>query len=300
MNTVEDRDIIDLYTKIRDNPYYLEGPNEMAFVELPLHTTASEGRTDLALEIWRLKPSLGKKLNLDGLSPLHLALNKGHIDAVKRLIKHDSDLVHVPGREGITLLHCAVEKEEIDLLIYFLLTCPLSIFDLTIRDETVVHIAIRNNNFRAFMVLFGWARRTYRTTVFHWRDEEGNNVMHLAALTNQPMVMKSLIKIVHVNKKNLEGKTALDILNPEIVEARKILISAGAKEGSLLVDDATSCENYLKSTVTTKEVLFQFGAYLGYGLSGNIYAKRYPSSSCAYCNCCVSSHSLSPLLDFWQ
>ncbi|XP_022882243.1 uncharacterized protein LOC111399207 isoform X2 [Olea europaea var. sylvestris] len=94
--------------------------------------------------------------------------------------------------------------------------------------------------------------------------------MHLAALTNQPQVMKSLIKIVHVNKKNLEGKTALDILNPEIVEARKILISAGAKEGSSLVDDATSCENYLKSTVTTKEVLFQFGAYLDYGLSGNM------------------------------
>ncbi|CAA2980801.1 Hypothetical predicted protein, partial [Olea europaea subsp. europaea] len=83
-------------------------------------------------------------------------------------------------------------------------------------------------------------------------------------------VIKSLIRYVHVNDKNLEGKTALDILNPENVEARKILISAGAKKGSSLVDDATSCDNYLKSTMTRKESLFQFGAYLDYGMSGNM------------------------------
>ncbi|CAA2980802.1 ankyrin repeat-containing BDA1-like [Olea europaea subsp. europaea] len=270
MNTIEDPNIVHLYKKIRDNPHYLEVPNEMPFVESPLHIAALEGRTNLALEILMLKPSLGKKLNLDGLSPLHLALDKGHTNTVKRLVKRDPNLVRVPGREGITLLHYAVEKEEIDLLIYFLLVCPLSIVDLTVQDETAVHIAVRNNNFRAFMVLFGWATRTNKMTVFRWRDKEGNNVLHLAALTNQPMIMKSLIRYVPVNRKNLEGKTELDFLNPENVEARKILISAGAKEGSSLDDDATSCENYLKSNITKKEGLFLFGAYLGSGLSGNM------------------------------
>ncbi|XP_022880887.1 ankyrin repeat-containing protein BDA1-like [Olea europaea var. sylvestris] len=270
MNAIEDPDIVHLYTKIRNNPHYLEVPSEMPFVESPLHTAASQGRTSLALEILRLKPLLGKKLNLDGLSPLHLALSNGHTNTVRRLVKHNPVLIRVPGREGITLLHYAVEKEDIDLLIYFLLICPSSINDMTVRDETVVHIAVRNENLRAFKVLLGWAGRTLNTTVLPWRNEEGNTVMHLAALTNQSQVIKSLIRYVHVNEKNLEGKTALDILNPENVEARKILISAGAKKGSSLVDDATSCENYLKSTMTRKESLFLFGAYLDYGLSGNM------------------------------
>ncbi|CAI9784615.1 unnamed protein product [Fraxinus pennsylvanica] len=104
-----------------------------------------EGRTGLALEILRLKPSLGKKLNLDDLSPLHLALGNGHTNTVRRLVKHDSDLIRIPGREGITLLHYAVEKEDIDLLIYFLIVCPSSINDWTVRDETAVHIAVRNS-----------------------------------------------------------------------------------------------------------------------------------------------------------
>ncbi|GFS43954.1 hypothetical protein Acr_00g0087940 [Actinidia rufa] len=36
-------------------------------------------------EIIRLKPSFGRKLNPDGLSPLHLALEKGHFETVRRL-----------------------------------------------------------------------------------------------------------------------------------------------------------------------------------------------------------------------
>ncbi|CAI9784602.1 unnamed protein product [Fraxinus pennsylvanica] len=243
----------------------------MTFVESPLHTDASEGRTGLALVVLlRLKPSLGKKLYLDCLCPLHLALGNGHSYTVRRLVKHDPELIRVQGREGITLLHYAVEKEEIDLLIYFLLICPQSIFDLTVRDETAVHIAVRNENLRAFKVLFGWARRADKMSMMRWRNQEGNTLMHLAALTNQPKVMKSLIRYVHVNEKNLGGKTALDILEPENVEARKILISAGAKEGSSLVDDATSCENYLNSHAMISEYLLRLGAYMEFGLSGDM------------------------------
>ncbi|XP_022881209.1 ankyrin repeat-containing protein BDA1-like [Olea europaea var. sylvestris] len=281
MRTVKNPEIAELYTKIGDNPHFLEVPSEMPFVESPLHTAASEGRTNLALEILRLKPSLGKKLNLDGLSPLHLALDKGHTNTVKRLIKHNLNLIRVPGREGITLLHYAVEKEEIDLLIYFLLICPLSINDLTVRDETAVHIAVINNNLGAFKVLFGWAKRTGYKNVFRWRNKDGNTLIHLAALTNQPEVMKSLIGLVHVNKKNLEGKTALEILKPENEEARKILISAGNKEGSSLVnraiakylhiqDEATVFETYLKPKMRLIDYLLQYGAYLDLGLSGDM------------------------------
>ncbi|CAI9784619.1 unnamed protein product [Fraxinus pennsylvanica] len=270
MNTVQNPDIVALYKKIHENPEYLDVPNEMTFVVSPLHTAASEGRTGLALEILRLKPSLGKKLNLDGFSPLHLALDNGHTNTVKRLVKRDLELIRVQGREGITLLHYAVEKNNIDLLIYFLLVCPSSIHDLTVRDETAVHIAVRNENLRAFKVLSGWILKTSNRTVLRGTNEEGNTVMHLAALTNQTQVMKSLIRSVNVNEKNLEGKTALDILKPENVEAREILMRAGARDGSSLVDDSTTTENYLKSYLTRKDLIIKFGAYLDFGMSGNM------------------------------
>ncbi|CAI9784613.1 unnamed protein product [Fraxinus pennsylvanica] len=99
----------------------------------PLHDVACEGPTILSLEILRLKPSLGKKLNLDGLSPLDLVLHNGHDSTAKQLVNHDPNLIRVPGKGGITHLHYVVETEKIDHLIKFLLECPSSIKDLTIR-----------------------------------------------------------------------------------------------------------------------------------------------------------------------
>ncbi|CAI9784603.1 unnamed protein product [Fraxinus pennsylvanica] len=82
--------------------------------------------------------------------------------------------------------------------------------------------------------------------------------------------MKSLIKYMPVNKKNLGGKTALDILEPENFEARKVLIRAGAKEGSSVLDDATNCEYYLKSNMTMEDFFIKFGAYMEFGLSADM------------------------------
>ncbi|CAI9784612.1 unnamed protein product [Fraxinus pennsylvanica] len=78
--------------------------------------------------------------------------------------------------------------------------------------------------------------------------------------------MKSLIRL-NVNEKNLEGKTALDILKPGNVEAREILMSAGARD---LVDDSNTTENYLKSNLTWKDSIIKVGAYLDFGLPENM------------------------------
>ncbi|KAL2544179.1 Ankyrin repeat family protein [Forsythia ovata] len=186
MDTAQDPGIISLYNSIIRDPDYLEGPKDQLFFETPLHRAASEGHTRLALEMLRLKPSLGKKLNLDGLSPLDMALRNERTATVKGLIRYDPNLIRVQGRGGITPLHYVVEMENIDLLIRFLLECPSSIKDLSVRQETAVHIAVRKQNFKAFKVLLGWIKRTDNTTMLRWRDDEGNTVLHLAAITNQP------------------------------------------------------------------------------------------------------------------
>ncbi|KAL2517188.1 Ankyrin [Abeliophyllum distichum] len=160
MDTARDTDIIALYNSINRDPDYLEGPKDQLFFETPLHRAASEGHTRLALEILRLKPSLGKNLNLHGLSPLDMALRNNHTATVKGLIRYDPELIRVQGRGGITPLHYVVEMEIIDLLTRFLLECPSSINDLTVRQETAVHIAVRKRKSTAFEVLLGWIMRT--------------------------------------------------------------------------------------------------------------------------------------------
>ncbi|CAA2980803.1 ankyrin repeat-containing BDA1-like [Olea europaea subsp. europaea] len=125
MDAAQHPDILALYNTISTNPHYLEVPNEMPFVQTPLHNAVCEGRTDLALEILRLKPSLGKKLNLDGLSPLHVALHNEHASTAEQIGNHDPSLIRVPGRGGITPLHYVVETENIDLLIKFYCGMPI-------------------------------------------------------------------------------------------------------------------------------------------------------------------------------
>lgn len=178
-----------LYSLINRDPDFLHAVDKKHFVDTPLHFAAGEGRTQLALEIQRLMPSFGAKLNAAGLSPLHLALQRGHADTVRAMVRLNPELVGVQGREGITPLHYAAETDAVDMLAEFLLWSPESIEKLTVREETAAHVAVRHRKFAAFKVLMGWMKRKYkRRVILTWKDLDGNTVLHLAASTNQPQV----------------------------------------------------------------------------------------------------------------
>ncbi|KAH6798244.1 hypothetical protein C2S52_022798 [Perilla frutescens var. hirtella] len=201
-----------LYSQIKADPGFLLAFEKKQFVETPLHYAASEGRKQLALEIQRLMPSMGMKLNGDGFSPLHLALQRGHFETVRSMIRLNPKLVCVQGREGITPLHYAAETDNDDMLALFLICCPESIEKLTVRMETAAHVAVNGQNLAAFEVLVGWMKWNGKGDVLNWMDWEGNTVLHLAAFINQPQFMEALGKIsnLDVNAKNCRGLTALD------------------------------------------------------------------------------------------
>ncbi|KAK3013369.1 hypothetical protein RJ639_010160 [Escallonia herrerae] len=175
-----------LYDLIRHKTDVLEGTDDIAFAETPLHTAASAGHTHFAIEIMSLKPMLGRKLNPYGLSPLDLALRNGRTETVRQLVKFYPELIRVRGKERLTPLHYVAEKDEVDLLAQFLVACPASIKDVTIRGETALHIVVRTGKTRAFQDILGWLRRTGKDDVLNCRDENRNKVLHVAALTNQP------------------------------------------------------------------------------------------------------------------
>ena len=140
-------DIDEFYNLIGEDAKLLEHIDELPFVNTPLHIAAFAGNIQFAMEMIGLKPSFAWKLNQNGFSPIHIALQNRHIELVRWLLQFDGDLVHVKGRDQLTPLHYIVESgEHLYLLEEFLLVCPNSITDVTVQNETALHIAHKNDN----------------------------------------------------------------------------------------------------------------------------------------------------------
>ncbi|KAL0721944.1 hypothetical protein Bca4012_036543 [Brassica carinata] len=219
----EDGDIKKLYQLISEDPNVLRHSDQVSFCETPLHIAARNGQTHFAMELMTLKPSLALKLNTSGLSPMHIALgmesddimsvsNPMHTRMVRGFIAIDSSLARIKGKGRITPLHYVTQIGNAELMSELLFACPYSVEDLTIKCETVMHIAVKRHHFEAFKVLLGWIKRLNKEEILDWKDEDGNTVLHIAASVQQTEIMKLLRPIVKLNAKNLDGKTAMDIL----------------------------------------------------------------------------------------
>ncbi|KAG8480395.1 hypothetical protein CXB51_025093 [Gossypium anomalum] len=238
-------DINLLYELILNDPYVLERIDEVPFSHTPLHVAASAGHIEFMVEMIKLQPTFARKLNQGGFSPMHLALQNDRTQAVLRLLRFDEGLVRVKGREDLTPLHHVVQTGNVDLLVKLLKVCPEAIADVTVRDETVFHLAVKNDMFEAFQVLVGWLIRSRHESADRWEEEllswadiDGNTVLHIAAIRNRPRVMEVLLGHLRrdqINAKNLEGLTALDIQSQYPWNERQAdrIIDMLSKAGSL-------------------------------------------------------------------
>ena len=197
---------------IREDVRILEDIDELPFFDTPLHIAASAGSPEhvqFAMEMMRLKPSFARKLNPNGYSPIHLAVQAGHTQMVLRLLQVDGDLVCVKGKEGRTPLHdaaAAATEQHLKLLDKFLLVCPNSIEDVTIQNQTALHIALENNNLDAFKRLVRWLRKNKSENVreiLNRQDEKGNTLLHVAVSRNQTEASSLLSSIIYILKKHI-------------------------------------------------------------------------------------------------
>ncbi|KDO39895.1 hypothetical protein CISIN_1g0222002mg, partial [Citrus sinensis] len=167
-----------LYELIWEDAYLIDQIDQVPFVDTHLHIAASMGHVNFALEIMRLKPSFARKQNQYGCSPLHLALQNSHTQMVLRLIDVDRNLVRVQGREGVTPLHYVAEN--VDLLYKFLTACPKSILQVTIRKETALYVAAKNDKLKVLKVMLGWLRYVNKDDIINRKDDEGSILLHIS------------------------------------------------------------------------------------------------------------------------
>ncbi|KAB2088592.1 hypothetical protein ES319_A03G008900v1 [Gossypium barbadense] len=250
-------DIDALYRRVAEDPYILDRIHRLPIADTPLHRAARSGKPHFAMEVANLKPSLSSKLNHMGLSPLHLALLNNCSHMVRGLITINSKLIRVKGKGMITPLHYLAEIDDADVLAEFLFACPSSIEDTTVKFETAVDIAVKNRSIRALKVLLGWLNRVNKEDILNWKDEDGNTALHIAVSTNQPQVVKLLVKHVNVNVKNSNGMTAMDTFHLQAtmqnLEVGKILSRARAKTASNLTSNMT-LRDYLSRKLTLIDI----------------------------------------------
>lgn len=199
----QEGDIDAFYELIHEDPCILDCIEKIAFIDTPMHIAASAGHTHFAIEMMRLKPTFAKKLNQNGFSPMHLALQNNKRQTVRHLLSADRNLVRVKGREAITPLHYVAEIGDVDLLAEFLATCPESIQDLTVRKETALLVAAKNDMLGALEVLLGWLQHVDMDMILQWADDEGNTALHIATYRNHFQAssysLNLLVSSVYVN-----------------------------------------------------------------------------------------------------
>ncbi|XP_038889007.1 ankyrin repeat-containing protein BDA1-like [Benincasa hispida] len=245
-----------LYSIIEEDAYILDRIDQVPFIDTPLHISVLAGHVHFSLEIIRLKPSLAKKLNPKGYSPIHMALQNDQIEIVLRLVDVDQDLISIQGREGLSPLHIAALEGKDEVLAKFLVLCPKSINVLTVRKESALHIAVKNGKIGSLKILLEWTREACISSIINWSDEEGNNIMHLAAIGNQievdnqiEMVKLLLTYNVDIKSKNLKGFSAVDILRQNEFLGDKELEEKLDDEHNIIVKQLRLAKILLKWTL---------------------------------------------------
>jgi ankyrin repeat protein len=107
----------------------------------------------------------------------------------------NKELVRVKGRGGLIPLHLASEIEDVEFLAKFLTVCPDSIEDVTVRGETALHIAVKNDNYDSLNLLVCFLKknrvsgaRKLEYKILNWKDGDDNTILHISTLNNQQPV----------------------------------------------------------------------------------------------------------------
>ena len=145
-----------------------------------------------------------------GWTPLHIAAHMGNQKFVKLLLEKDNSPTYLRNKDGLSAFHIAAKEGNVEVMKELIEKCP-DIFELLDnRRRTALHVAAESGiTNKAFSFFVG---RPEFKGFFDEQDKEGNTIVHLATISDQP-VFSSYLKYdrgVGLNVTNKEGFTTMD------------------------------------------------------------------------------------------
>ncbi|XP_060675842.1 ankyrin repeat-containing protein BDA1-like [Ziziphus jujuba] len=186
-----------LHELLAENPFILHTIELSSQGFNPLDIASTAGHVEFVKEIIRLRPDFAKQVNQDGFSPIHIAAAIGNMDTVREFMKVDQKLCRLEGRNRWTALHYAASRGKVDTIQEMLLACPKSIEDVTVQNETALHLAVKNCQFQAINFMVTWVREMKKDEILDMKDEHGNSILHLATWRKQRQARKILLLLIY-------------------------------------------------------------------------------------------------------
>ncbi|KAK9734477.1 hypothetical protein RND81_04G142600 [Saponaria officinalis] len=216
-------------TLINDDPLILDRISTTFFHESPLHVAVLRGHADMARELLSRNPGLVSELDSLGHSPLHLASAKGHVGIVRDLLRvggHEACLAR--SKDGLVPLHVAIAKggpfEVVEELVR---ACPESTWVRVDKGDLGLHLCVKFDNLGALKVIVKMVGENDGVDFLNARNDDGNTILHLAALYKNFEMIKYLLSIpgIEQNATNNNGHTSLDLIenSPRDLKSLEIL-----------------------------------------------------------------------------
>ncbi|KAK6162706.1 hypothetical protein DH2020_002547 [Rehmannia glutinosa] len=243
---------------LKENPSILAYYKHISLSESLLHVATISGQLNFVGELMKIDPDIAREMNKDGFRPLDIAVIMGKIGIVKEILSYNQDLCLLKGKHQRTALHYAVLKGRIDVIDELLYFCPNCIHDVTVHEENALHLAVKGYQFDAFAALVKWLERLGKESMVNLGDGDGNTVLHIAVSTKQHECIDLLLNekssirgTIHVNAKNGDGLTALDVLY--IKDSYDVKISQKLERaGAITSPDSSSIKTEKSLQQTTK------------------------------------------------
>ncbi|XP_077288685.1 uncharacterized protein LOC143913048 [Arctopsyche grandis] len=182
--------------------------------QTPLHT-ASESGNDKIMQMLVFKGVDVNEADKDGNTPLHIAALSNKLKSLECLLKLEANQ-NIKNKAGNTAFHCLLIKDAEEGFEFFLSkgdNFPNQ------DDRKLFNLAVRSGSVKIMSLLFDQIHDINVT------DEEGNTLLHIAALCNQPEATKFLLNMgADANRINEKGKTALHYIAEKGAEDEFILL----------------------------------------------------------------------------
>uniref|UniRef100_A0A1D1XZR9 Putative ankyrin repeat protein RF_0381 n=1 Tax=Anthurium amnicola TaxID=1678845 RepID=A0A1D1XZR9_9ARAE len=212
-------------------------------VNRAMHAAARGGNLEILKELLRNCSDILAYRDVHGSTVLHAASGRGQVEVVRDLVV-SYEIINSRDNQGNTALHVAAFRGHLAVVEALIIGSPTSVYLTNNGGDNFLHMAVagfRTPGFRRLdrqmelMKSLVCGNLVNIEKLINVRNNDGRTVLHMAVIGNVHSNLVELlmtIKSINLNVRDVDGMTALDLLNQRPRSASseiliKQLISAG-------------------------------------------------------------------------